>query len=1577
MVNLLAKITVSLLCCVSRLQADVFQMGEGLQSLETIKIGDAGNLADKTGYGGVAYPFRLSKYEVTVAQYVEFLNAKAKSDPYGLYDDNVLESSWGFKLDRMGADGTFSYSVEPEYANRPIVKVSFWDACRFANWLHNGQGDGDTETGAYTLGGTTDADDGNIHRNSGAEWFLPSENEWYKAAYYDASKLNGAGYWSFPTGSDLAPDRDNQGSNSANNNTGILLSPVTTVVGAFANSSSRYGTFDQGGNVLEWTESLEWAENQWNRSQRGGSFLFGPEDGSGGSRTLAASKSSERTVGFRVAAGFVDEQGKRSIAAGDQRRPVVVVKKDLWARPSELRKKKLIGTGQGSLHQVTPAFLANHPDFCSTFPFDGLGVIAPLDADWRKQNGLVGGGTCETLDQLAWSTMKVPDSAVKQVVDDLKRVSWGHVTDNFLWYRLERGHVEDTDLGADFTNDTEWSAVEHNAALSARICREANLKGFLLDTEQYGRYVAGPESLKLAPNEYGKMAYPMGKDSPELVRQRGRQWIKAVQAEFPQITIVIFFAWSPDLYQPEFLAGIKPFLDGVLEGIEEPGRLVHAYENTFYYGKAPGSLGIKEGFSGGRDKYQSARDSIKKWGILSSAPEKFRKFVGVGMAAWVESDPWDLWSGWPSGSEFTGWSNVPLSLAYSDEYVWVWSEHSNYQHSHLLNVHGADPDGSPSQSSGIEPGFNPFLASLSNQTFNTGREPTAAVSEDFSTDPLLNGWYFDFDMLDVGRRVQPLHAGLTFDRASVPYTWSSRDRCVQVIGNWMTGSAGDVVARQGQQRRRYVHPLIPLSQEDIFHAEFDFRVETFSADPSNPILLGLFHSDELVTRNSLALRMDDPRTAEVTLTGEADPLRLPLALGAGMKPQTNYRMTFDFDGFRHHLRVTIVDLANPSLVVATATAVVPSDFGQLKLDEAGIAQWDAGETSTPLEQAYRYRLQRVVIDREPQRWVSPRELRTKKVIGAGQYTVVNLNENDAPTPRFLAEHPEYMANHPFDGVAIPVPLDREWCRENGLRSDHFAVHEMAMTTLPIPFSSLEGAVQDLQRVSWGHVTDNFLWYSVKDGSRGGDNDQRYSVDPDSSADWKIVSQNAATLARFCRESRLQGFIMDTEMYTKYDSGELYPFGKGTPDVWRERGEHWIRAIQAEFPDIKILLFFSWGPEREAWPGYQNLTHFMNGILEGIQMPARLIHGWESTFWFGGRRNLPSGPYQYPGDRHAYANTRHDIKRQWRNWSDNPAKYDQFVEAGMAAWVESDPYNLYPGQPSGYRSELPWSNLPNTLAYSDEYVWVWCQQSHYAKTRDVLNPFLASIANQTFNTGREEVESLSDDFSSDPLQRGWYFDFNMLDIGRDKHPEFLPVMSPETVAYTWSPDNHSLRVQGNWWTGSSGQTVAQLGRQRRRFVHPIRPLNDHDSFRAEFDFNVQSFGSDPTNPIVLGLFHRDEFVNSQSVTFQISGPQSARVTAAGNQLSTFHDLSLNEKMLTAGCQYRIAIDCDGQRGSLHFELSDLTNSSVAATGDLLLPKSLGTFQCNEFGVAQWDMSPTSTPPEKAYTLGVDRVSLSRK
>ena len=69
--------------------ADVFNMGWGLTSLETVPVGDPGNAADfrydPAGVGGVDYAYRIGIYEVTAAQYTEFLNAVAAMDTYGLW----------------------------------------------------------------------------------------------------------------------------------------------------------------------------------------------------------------------------------------------------------------------------------------------------------------------------------------------------------------------------------------------------------------------------------------------------------------------------------------------------------------------------------------------------------------------------------------------------------------------------------------------------------------------------------------------------------------------------------------------------------------------------------------------------------------------------------------------------------------------------------------------------------------------------------------------------------------------------------------------------------------------------------------------------------------------------------------------------------------------------------------------------------------------------------------------------------------------------------------------------------------------------------------------------------------------------------------------------------------------------------------------------------------------------------------------------------------------------------------------------------------------------------------------------
>jgi len=291
---------------------DVFHMPAGLRSLETVAVGNPGNPADDTGFGAVSRPFRMGKFEVTAAQYVAFLNAKAKSDPDGNLWNNDMDTTVSGPgprcgIRREGESGNYTYSVPRESANRPVNFVSYWDACRFCNWLHNGQRDGDTEDGAYTLHGYRGRNGRMIRRNPGARWFLPNEDEWYKAAYHDPGNPGGSGYWDYPTRSDAKPNRDFASANAANHADGGLLDPdrVFTEAGAFAQSPSAYGTFDQAGNVSEWVET----SSQWDgtaspslRWARGGSAAS--SDAGRNVRTTDRSlfyDTDSAFVGFRVA----------------------------------------------------------------------------------------------------------------------------------------------------------------------------------------------------------------------------------------------------------------------------------------------------------------------------------------------------------------------------------------------------------------------------------------------------------------------------------------------------------------------------------------------------------------------------------------------------------------------------------------------------------------------------------------------------------------------------------------------------------------------------------------------------------------------------------------------------------------------------------------------------------------------------------------------------------------------------------------------------------------------------------------------------------------------------------------------------------------------------------------------------------------------------------------------------------------------------------------------------------------------------------------------------------------------------
>lgn len=243
--------------------------------IDTVPVGDTGNAPDlryaggyyqnPTGYGAVSYTYNIGKYEVTAAQYTAFLNAKAKTDTYGLYNTNMDTAvySYGCNIKRTGTSGNFSYAVASDWANRPVNFVSVLDGYRFANWLGNGQGNGDTETGAYTLSeiGNWYGYGRTVQRNSGATWLIPSEDEWYKAAYYKGGGID-AGYWDYPTQSNSLPSNslaNPDPGNSANYWIGnyTIGSPYwRTNVGEFVNSPSAYGTYDQGGNVSERNEAV-------------------------------------------------------------------------------------------------------------------------------------------------------------------------------------------------------------------------------------------------------------------------------------------------------------------------------------------------------------------------------------------------------------------------------------------------------------------------------------------------------------------------------------------------------------------------------------------------------------------------------------------------------------------------------------------------------------------------------------------------------------------------------------------------------------------------------------------------------------------------------------------------------------------------------------------------------------------------------------------------------------------------------------------------------------------------------------------------------------------------------------------------------------------------------------------------------------------------------------------------------------------------------------------------------------------------------------------------------------------------
>jgi hypothetical protein len=212
-------------------QADTFGTSGNEFTINFVNISNTSNAADTTGYGAVPYEYRVGTYEISQ-------NA----------------------IDKATASGMTDVTAGPWTGNQPAANITWYEAAAFVNWLNTSTGrqaaydltwDGSawsmtlwSSTDAWQLGGE------NLYRHKDAFYFLPSENEWYKAAYYNPSGVN---YFDCPTGSDAAPTAVTSGTDAGTAvYDGVAGAPAGVDV---AGGLSAYSTMGQGGNVFEWNES--------------------------------------------------------------------------------------------------------------------------------------------------------------------------------------------------------------------------------------------------------------------------------------------------------------------------------------------------------------------------------------------------------------------------------------------------------------------------------------------------------------------------------------------------------------------------------------------------------------------------------------------------------------------------------------------------------------------------------------------------------------------------------------------------------------------------------------------------------------------------------------------------------------------------------------------------------------------------------------------------------------------------------------------------------------------------------------------------------------------------------------------------------------------------------------------------------------------------------------------------------------------------------------------------------------------------------------------------------------------------
>ena len=314
-----------------------------------------------------------------------------------------------------------------------------------------------------------------------------------------------------------------------------------------------------------------------------------------------------------------------------------------------------------------------------------------------------------------------------------------------------------------------------------------------------------------------------------------------------------------------------------------------------------------------------------------------------------------------------------------------------------------------------------------------------------------------------------------------------------------------------------------------------------------------------------------------------------------------------------------------------------------------------------------------------------------------------------PTTAYMREHIREMEQLPFDGLVFHL-------RTN---DNEQMVWKMWGNT-PFKVDQFSREIADLEATAFVRFTERFLRCNVTPGD----------VDWSDDDAWRTVTNNFATAAHIVHRTGCRGIMFDTEQYVHklfawppntrevQDSDEAEseitntatkgPVPTEVTALVRQRGQEWIRAINAECPEITILVTYAW---RAAQPtegesfrvyGYELIPAFLDGALAAASDGTRIVDAWEYSY-----------PYQ---SRAEFENGRRSMKQDAFQWTTESDEYALHVSAAFGLWMDfnirghawhTDDVSRNYNSPKQFRQ-----NLDNALELTDEFVWIYTGQAKW-------------------------------------------------------------------------------------------------------------------------------------------------------------------------------------------------------------------------------------------------------------------------